>query len=344
MGTFIFAFYLQFNNLDETVESSIWLQDCQAKFVNCSKLMKNETLLNNETQIPNACVEFFTQCTTEGPEENPFNDWKVMFKTLSMAAGELAYDDLPFEEGPFQVLTFMIFTILVLFVIMNLMTSIAVNDIGEIRNKSRDSTWMKLMNTLMWYDSVLPDWIIRLITKKPSKDKENHIIEYKLNEPITWKNFLTRMPDSVSTKAKIEVNFGKAPKSEFTIVHNIPQLEKIIILNGKENNYETIILKRGEVKTLPYKMWKRKFAFVDYMHGYDCNRKTYAGQQFKVYENYSLEIFFEDKMFKLKDRLTGEECLETFRVNYENVSPSSEVLEILTHYGIRKSKIMTTSV
>ena len=306
--------------------------------------MKNETLLNNETQIPNSCVEFFTGCTTEGPEENPFNDWKVMFKTLSMAAGELAYDDLPFEEGPFQILTFMIFTILVLFVIMNLMTSIAVNDIGEIRNKSRDSTWMKLMNTLMWYDSVLPDWIIRLITKKPSKGKENHVIEYKLNEPITWKNFLTRMPDSVSTKAKVEVTHGNAPRSEFTIVHNIPQLEKIIILNGKENNYETIVLKRGEVKTLPYKMWKRKFAFVDYMHGYDCGRKTYAGQQFKVYENYSLEVFLEDSMFKLKDKVSGEECLETFRVNYENVSPSSEVLEILSHYDIRTSKIMTTSV
>ena len=108
---------------------------------------------SNTTELKTAnldeCVDFYKECTEN--KDNHFNGWKVWFKTLSMAAGELTFDDLPFDDNPTYVLMFALFIVLVLFVIMNLMTSVAVNDIQEIRNQSRDAGWYKLMLTLQWY-------------------------------------------------------------------------------------------------------------------------------------------------------------------------------------------------
>ena len=112
-----------------------------------------------------------------------------------MSAGELTFDDLPFEENPIYVLTYAIFVVLVLFVILNLMTSVAVQ---EIRNQSEVRKWHKFMTTLMWYHHAVPTRIKKCIMKNPwvmkypwyifykvadeVVDRENNIISFKLNK------------------------------------------------------------------------------------------------------------------------------------------------------------------
>merc|ERR1712016_574976 len=141
------------------------------KFRNCTEIIPTPSNTNElRTEMFDECLDFFRNCTKT--EENQFNDWKVMFKALSMSAGELTFDDLPLDDNPIYILTFAFFIVLVLFVIMNLMTSLAVNDIQEIRNQSRDGTWFKLMFTLMWYHAALPDCIKKLIIREAIEDKD----------------------------------------------------------------------------------------------------------------------------------------------------------------------------
>ena len=138
------------------------------------------------------CLDFFRNCTKT--EENEFNDWKVLFKALSMSAGELNYNDLSFDDSPIYVLTYAFFIVLVLFVIMNLMTSLAVNDIHDIRNQSRDGAWLTLMFTLLWYDNGgLPEWVKKnmMIIKYDEFDEEKvpNMISFKLNDvPFSLSN------------------------------------------------------------------------------------------------------------------------------------------------------------
>ena len=241
------------------------------------------------------CVDFFKECTE--PEENPFNDWKVFFKALSMSAGELGFDDLSFDDNPIYVFTFALFTILVLFVIMNLMTSLAVNDIHDIRNQSRDGTWYKLMFTLIWYHAALPDCIKTCIIKKPQEDKNVNIISFKLNveikltNPKTWFNVVTRMPASVSVKAQGNAQRGGLSSDTFSIIHNMDM--DIVIIFGTSKKFHEVILKKGKACTRPVNFWKTKFAIVDIQDGYDRKRKMYRTQSFSVSGSTKLEIKFK---------------------------------------------------
>ena len=115
-----------------------------------------------------------------------------------MSAGELTFDDLPFLDNPLYVLTYALFIIVVLFVIMNLMTSLAVNDISAIKNQSRDRTWYKLMLTLKWYNASLFDCWGR-------KCRNIEKISFLLHEQATLKN-----PFSYFTRTPINVDLGVA--------------------------------------------------------------------------------------------------------------------------------------
>ena len=186
---FAYAFYIQFSNFGGNTNQD---QDCRRMLKNCTEII---TTLNNTELKPEMfddCVDFFQECT----DANQFNDWKVMLKTLSMSAGELTFDDLPFLDNPLYVLTYALFIIVVLFVIMNLMTSLAVNDISAIKNQSRDRTWYKLMLTLKWYNaSLFHCWGHKYWTKKK--------ISFLLHEQATLKN-----PFSYFTRTPINVDLG----------------------------------------------------------------------------------------------------------------------------------------
>mgnify|MGYP007022711217 CR=1 FL=1 len=102
--TFVFAFYIQFNNFEE-VDQKGWLQNCQFKFTNCTdiiiQLNANTELIKDDPELLADCMDFFQECTqSEAQAGNAFNNWKVVLKVLSMAAGELGYDDLPFGDNP----------------------------------------------------------------------------------------------------------------------------------------------------------------------------------------------------------------------------------------------------
>ena len=92
------------------------------KFWNCTEIIPISNTTELKTEMFDECLDFFRNCTKT--EENQFNDWKVLFKALSMSAGELNYNDLSFDDSPIYVLTYAFFIVLVLFVIMNLMTSV----------------------------------------------------------------------------------------------------------------------------------------------------------------------------------------------------------------------------
>ena len=311
------------------------MKDCQGNYTTCKNQMKDQP--NN---FHKACIVFLMNCTSDQPEDNSFNDWRVLFKTLSMAAGELTYDDMPFEDGPVHILTFTLFIILVLFVIMNLMTSIAVNDIKGIQNDSRDSTWTKLMNTLMWYDAVLPECLRKLVMIKPEEEKCATVIEFRLNEPLNLTNFLTyftKMPKSVNQRAKDNSNQASVPSAGFTMEHHIDNINKIIILIGTKKNYEIVFLEKGIPKPLPIKMWKKTFAFVDYKSGYDHGRKRLRAQQFKAIENTSLEMTLDGPEFKLMDKNTGKPVpISISTENYENVILNDDLKTALRQYDIEK--------
>ena len=127
-----------------------------------------------KTEILVECVDIFKKCTEN--KDNHFTAWKFWVKTLSMAAGELNFNDLPFDDNPIYLITFALFIILVLFVIMNLMTSVAVNDIQEIRNRSRDAGWHKLMLTLQWYDAAFALCPIKVCKDTVSAQNPDHMV------------------------------------------------------------------------------------------------------------------------------------------------------------------------
>ena len=351
--TFVFAFYIQFSNFDENTDQKVWAKDCKNKFSNCTEIL---TALDTTTELKvpkilDDCIEFFKECTRTKTEESSFNDWKIIFKALSMSAGELTFDDLPFEDNPIYVFTFALFTILVLFVIMNLMTSLAVTDIQEIRNESRDETWYKLMFTLIWYHAALPDCIKECIIKKPkNEDKEVKIISFKLNEVTfnlrkykTWFNFLTKMPDSVKQKAQGNAQKGVVSTDMFSIVHNMPNFEDIVIMFGTATKYVEVILKKGEAHTRPVSYWKTKFAIVDYQDGYEAKRKMFRTQRFTVSGSPKLEIKFREYQnvkgngeFAVYDQARPENKIEgTVKQFVANKEPRKEVVDAIKNYATK---------
>ena len=349
--TFVFAFYIQFNNFEE-VDQKGWLQNCQFKFTNCTdiiiQLNANTELIKDDPELLADCMDFFQECTqSEAQAGNAFNNWKVVLKVLSMAAGELGYDDLPFGDNPITILTFTLFTILVLFVIMNLMTSLAVNDIQEIRNRSRDGTWNKLMFTLMWYHAALPEWVQKVIRTEPEEDKDINIISFKLNEvatlsdPGTWFNFITRMPDSVSLKAKGNAQPGGHSSGKFTITNKVEEFDHIVIIIGTKANFTERVLKKGEVLEEKINYWRTQFAIVDSTNGYDISRKSYRTQRFTASEeNSQLEVKFWSYQnggkigeFRVWNQATGKK-LEGKSQNYKNVEhePSEDIKKAIEQY------------
>ena len=341
--TFAFAFYIQFSNFDENTDQEVWSQDCKFKFRNCTEIITSLKTTELKTEMLSDCVDFFKECTQTEPEENPFNDWKVLFKALSMSAGELGFDDLSFDDNPIYVFTFALFTILVLFVIMNLMTSLAVNDIHDIRNQSRDGTWYKLMFTLIWYHAALPDCIKSCIIKKPKEDINVNIISFKLNVELTWFNFLTRMPDSVSVKAQGNAQRGGLSSDTFSIIHNMDM--DIVIIFGTSKKFHEVILKKGKACTRPVNFWKTKFAIVDIQDGYDRKRKMYRTQSFSVSGSTKLEIKFKpfedangkplpNGQFKVFDQSNPDsENLEGTIKQYQDANPSKQVLDTIEKYN-----------
>ena len=338
--TFVFAFYIQFNNFEENTNQDKY---CNMKFRNCTEIIptsSNTTELR--TEMFDECLDFFRNCTKT--EENQFNDWKVMFKALSMSAGELTFDDLPLDDNPIYILTFAFFIVLVLFVIMNLMTSLAVNDIQEIRNQSRDGTWFKLMFTLMWYHAALPDCIKKLIIREAIEDKDVKIISFKLNDvphltkPSTWPYFFTRMPDSVSVKAQGNAQKGGVSTDTFSIVHNMEKFEEIVILFGTSTDYNEVILKKGKPHPRQVGFWKTKFAIVDYKDGYDVRRKMYRTQCFNVSGSTKVEIAFKaydgtaNGKFVVFDQSDPDKNIEGTIKQYVDAKPTKQAVDAIKKY------------
>ena len=342
--TFIFAFYIQLSNFVENTDQKTWAEACKTKFNNCTKVI---ITLNTSTELKvpkvlDDCIEFFKNCTQTEPEKNHFNDWKVMFKTLSMSAGELTFDDLPFEDNPIYILTFVLFTILVIFVIMNLMTSLAVNNIQEIRNESRDGTWYKLMFTVKWYHEVLPDCIKNCIIRKKLEGYDSNIISLPLNKEVpdytklgTWFNFLIKMPDSIRKKTQGNVQ----PISDtFSIEHNMDNFEDIVIIFGTITKFDEVILQKGRPHERPVSYWKTKFAIVDFLDGYDEKRKMYRAQSFNVSGSTKLEIKFKPYkgtgQFVVFDQSNPDEEFKGDTKQYATDKPKKQFVDIINKYKI----------
>lgn len=354
MLTFAFVFYVQFGTVEESTDQEVWSKGCRAKFNNCSKVINITTTTSAQLQNPKRfeeCIEFFKVCTQTEPEKNPFNDWTFLFKTLAMAAGELGFDDLAFDRNPMFLLTFALFAILVLFVIMNLMTSLAVNDIHELRNKSRDGAWYKLMISLMEYESAMPNLRKKrgIPIKGESNHDENKYISFKLNEvrsldPSTWFNdnhFFTRMPASVNLAAKeikaIVKPVGRS-SGELSITHNMDNLDKIVIITGTRTIFTERLVEKGKPMKERIKFWRTQFAVVDCQDGYDSRRKLYRAQRYTVSEeNSEVEIKFKPYesgiggQFEVWDQ-TGKK-LQGDIIQYVNAQPTGYIKHLIKQYA-----------
>ena len=315
------------------------------KFWNCTEIIPTSNTTELKTEMFDECLDFFRNCTKT--EENQFNDWKVLFKALSMSAGELNYNDLSFDDSPIYVLTYAFFIVLVLFVIMNLMTSLAVNDIHDIRNQSRDGAWLRLMFTLIWYDEGFP--IVKaMIVKfnefvvKFNEEKDANMISFKLNDvpfslsnPSTWLNIFMEMPHSVTAKAEGIVPKSGLSKDTFSIVHNMDDFEEIVIIFGTSKKFYEVILKKGQCHEEPVNYWKTKFGIVDHQDGYDKRRKMYRAQCFTILGSTKLEINFkpckgttygEFEVFEEDKKLEG-----TIK-QYVDADPEKKVLAAIEKY------------
>ena len=200
------------------------------------------------------------------------------------------------------------------------------------------------------------DWLIfrgldykvsRTSLSQPEEDKDIHIISFKLNEvaalsdPGTWFNFITRMPDSVSLKAKGNAQPGGHSSGKFTITNKVEEFDHIVIIIGTKANFTERVLKKGEVLEEKINYWRTQFAIVDSTNGYDSARKSYRTQRFIASEEISqLEIKFWSYQnggkigeFRVWNQATGKK-LEGKSQNYKNVEhePSEDIKKAIEQY------------
>ena len=89
---------------------------------------------------------FYIQTQNDESKSDPKNPFTSIlqspFKVLAMFTGEFEFGDFPFGNNYYLTyLTFALFVFFITIVIMNLLTTVALMDITEIKNKSRDETW-----------------------------------------------------------------------------------------------------------------------------------------------------------------------------------------------------------
>lgn len=74
-----------------------------------------------------------------------------------MFIGELEYGDHPFKENSsFNYIVFALFVFIVVIVVMNLLTTVAILDVTEIKNRSSDDSWFALaMNMNYWEEGLM---------------------------------------------------------------------------------------------------------------------------------------------------------------------------------------------
>ena len=272
--------------------------------------------------------------------ENLFDGYhgKILFKVLAMAAGELEYEEIgKKQQGIIHIVCFALFVIVFLFVIINLMTSVAVNDIAKIKNDTRDRNWIKLMYNLIWYHIILPYQIQKLVANRivtGAKYFDINLTTIPLNDERTISKILTRMPQAIIDRAKKIKTGQNGPIPTFSMA-NKTGLESVVILVGTQERFQPMILKKDEVAQIPIHIWNKKFAFVDYTASYDKTRKKYQAQTFLVTENCKYELHLENIEFKLKDQDHTDKDPDHFLENYyhhdTNLSP--EVLEAFKNYN-----------
>ena len=327
--SFAFAFYIQFS--EENTNQEV----CRTKFRNCTEIITTLDTTELKTEILDGCVDFFNNCTQTNPDKNLFNGWiRTVSKTLAMSAGELTFDELSLDDNPIYFLSVVLFTIMVLFVIMNLMTSLAVSDVAEIRKQKNCEGWIKVMYSLEWYDAALPCIFLK---KKRNADKNIINISFLINHDPFAKglyNFFMHPPSVSVPNVNDENQLGNTPQEKIiSIVHNMDNFEDIIIIFGTTKKYYEVILKKGQKYIRPPSFWKTKFAIV---YGYEIEKEMYHALRFTASEGMQLEIKFiaSNGEFVVFDQASPDNCLNGTKTQYVDAKPTKEVLDAIERYNI----------
>ncbi len=95
--------------------------------------------------------------TDEEAGGNHFNGGiDLTLKVMAMFIGELEFGDHPFAEGnSFSYVVFGLFVFIIVIVIMNLLTTVAILDVTEIKNKSNDDSWFGLAMSMNYWEEGL---------------------------------------------------------------------------------------------------------------------------------------------------------------------------------------------
>merc|ERR1711971_928000 len=96
---------------------------------------------------------------TEDEYEFFNKNWLSLVKTATMFTGELEFGEIPVNReshlAPLSYVFFLLFVLLVVVILMNLLTGLAVGDIGEIRQKAEIYAYMSQVETISYTESMM---------------------------------------------------------------------------------------------------------------------------------------------------------------------------------------------
>jgi len=154
------GFYIMLHKVSPSDSESKANQTSFGSVVRCS----SGTVL--EVPAPAASTQVLkcpdgTELEVKPEEEYEFfnKNWLSLVKTSTMFTGELEFGDIPIDLesdlAPLSYVFFLVFVLLVVVILMNLLTGLAVGEIGEIKNKAAIYSYLSQVETISYIESMM---------------------------------------------------------------------------------------------------------------------------------------------------------------------------------------------
>lgn len=139
------------------------VQSGEKTILRCSNGTALEVPLSNNANQVLFCSDGTKLKVSPESEEDSYEffdtAWLSLVKTSSMFVGELEFSDIPVNRdsdlAPLSYAFFLLFVLLVVVILMNLLTGLAVGDIGEIRQKAEIYAYMSQVETISYTESMM---------------------------------------------------------------------------------------------------------------------------------------------------------------------------------------------
>merc|ERR1711971_1424760 len=165
---FGFGFYIMLHRRTEEVKTNVTTvsspsnsQPMEKTILRCSNGSELEVPSSNSAGQVLLCSDGTKLKVNSDEDSYEFFDttWLALVKTSSMFVGELEFSDIPVNLdsnlAPLSYVFFLLFVLLVVVILMNLLTGLAVGDIGEIRQKAEIYAYMSQVETISYTESMM---------------------------------------------------------------------------------------------------------------------------------------------------------------------------------------------